>query len=53
MPKSETMTAYMSKKLEKLAEKYDRIINADVYYKEGKRLLSKTGIIFSTKFSAN
>jgi len=33
MATSETMAAYVSKKLEKLTEKYDRIIKADVYFK--------------------
>ena len=33
MASSETMTAYVSKKLEKLTEKYDWIIKADVYFK--------------------
>lgn len=33
MASSETMTSYVSKKLEKLTEKYDWIIKADVYFK--------------------
>lgn len=52
MASSETMTACVSKKLKKLTEKYDWIINADVYFKPGKRLLRMKGIIFSTKFGA-
>jgi len=33
MATSETITAYVSKMLEKLTEKYDWILNADVYFK--------------------
>src|SRR5690554_1277186 len=33
MPTSETMSQFVSQKLEKLAEKYEWIINADVYFK--------------------
>jgi len=44
---------YASKKLEKLTEKYDWIINADVYFQPDKRFLKMSGIIFSTKFVAN
>ena len=33
MPTSETMSAYVTKMLEKLAKKYNWVINADVYFK--------------------
>ncbi|MCM4161565.1 ribosome-associated translation inhibitor RaiA [Antarcticibacterium flavum] len=33
MPTSETMSQFVSQKLEKLADKYEWIINADVYFK--------------------
>lgn len=33
MPISETMSQFVTQKLEKLADKYEWIINADVYFK--------------------
>lgn len=35
MPTSESMNAFVSKKLNKLAKKYDWIIRAQVYFKQG------------------
>lgn len=34
MPASESMSQFVSKKLQKLAEKYDWIITADVFFKQ-------------------
>jgi putative sigma-54 modulation protein len=38
---SETLNAYVEKKLNKLADKYDWLIRADVYFKKGQ---DKTGL---------
>lgn len=44
MPTSETMTGYIETKLNKLAVKYDMIINANVYLKQEKDVAGKGDI---------